>query len=242
MNKSLTQVLKKETAAIILAGGTARRLADKRPPGGKAECIIGGQSLLSIVSGALVPVARLILVVGGELPKVSSQELVPIRHIPDHQPGSGPLAAVRDGLRWIWHEHSRSLPQFVILSACDLPSIKSSLVSEMVDRFPQDELSTRWVIPEVGKRLQYLFSVCRPTILQPLDSFLRLVVVTFVVLFNIFRSMNQRVFTSYQMPSGGQLIQMLMPAVTLILQLISPFTPVTLHIDSRDALYSCQRV
>ena len=171
MNKSFTQVLKQETAAIILAGGTARRLADKRPPGGKAECIIGGQSLLSIVSGALVPVTRLILVVGGDQPKVSSQELVPIRHIPDHQPGSGPLAAVRDGLRWIWHEHSKSLPQFVILSACDLPSIKPSLVSEMVDRFPQDELSTRWVIPEVGKRLQYLFSVCRPTILQPLDSF-----------------------------------------------------------------------
>jgi len=171
VNKSFTQVSKQETAAIILAGGTARRLADKRPPGGKAECIIGGQSLLSIVSGALVPVTRLILVVGGDQPKVSSQELVPIRHIPDHQPGSGPLAAVRDGLRWIWHEHSKSLPQFIILSACDLPSIKPSLVSEMVDRFPQDELSTRWVIPEVGKRLQYLFSVCRPTILQPLDSF-----------------------------------------------------------------------
>jgi molybdopterin-guanine dinucleotide biosynthesis protein A len=171
VNKSFTQVPKEETAAIILAGGTARRLADKRPPGGKAECIIGGQSLLSIVSGALVPVTHLILVVGGDPPKVSSQELVPIRHIPDHQPGSGPLAAVRDGLRWIWHEHSKSLPQFVILSACDLPSIKPSLVSEMVDRFPQDELSTRWVIPEVGKRLQYLFSVCRPTILQPLDSF-----------------------------------------------------------------------
>ena len=50
MNKSFTQVPKEETAAIILAGGTARRLADKRPPGGKAECIIGGQSLLSIVS------------------------------------------------------------------------------------------------------------------------------------------------------------------------------------------------
>ena len=171
MNKSFTQVSKQETAAIILAGGTARRLADKRPPGGKAECIIGGQSLLSIVSGALVPVTRLIIVVGGDQPKVSSQELVPIRHIPDHQPGSGPLAAVRDGLRWIWHEHSKSLPQFVILSACDLPSIKPSLVSEMVDRFPQDELSTRWVIPEVGKHLQYLFSVCRPTILHPLDSF-----------------------------------------------------------------------
>ena len=37
--------------------------------------------------------------------------------------------------------------------------------------FPQDETCTQWVIPEVGKRLQYLFSVCRPTILQPLDSF-----------------------------------------------------------------------
>jgi len=171
VNKSFTQASKQEIAAIILAGGTARRLADKRPPGGKAECIIDGQSLLSLVSGALGPVTRLILVVGGELPKVSSQELVSICHIPDRQPGSGPLAAVRDGLRWIWHEHSKSLPQFVILSACDLPSIKPSLVAEMVDRFPQDGLSTRWVIPEVGKRLQYLFSVCRPTILQPLDSF-----------------------------------------------------------------------
>ena len=171
MNKSFTKVQKEETAAIILAGGTGRRLADKRPPGGKAECIIDGQSLLSIVSGALVPVTRLILVVGGDSPKVSSQKAVSIRHIPDHQPGSGPLAAVRDGLRWMLHEHSKSLPQFVILSACDLPSIKPSLVSEMVDRFPQDEMSTRWVIPEVGKRLQYLFSVCRPTILQPLDSF-----------------------------------------------------------------------
>ena len=41
----------------------------------------------------------------------------------------------------------------------------------MVDRFPQDAMCTQWVIPEVGKHLQYLFSVCRPTILHPLDSF-----------------------------------------------------------------------
>ena len=51
MNKSSVEIPKEETVAIILAGGTARRLADKRPRGGKAECIIGGQSLLSIVYG-----------------------------------------------------------------------------------------------------------------------------------------------------------------------------------------------
>ena len=171
MSKSSAKVQKEEKVAIILAGGTARRLAEKRPLGGKAECIIGGQSLLSIVSGALAPVTGSILVVGGDPPRLSSQEAVPVRHIPDQQPESGPLAAFRDGLRWLWHEHANSLPQLVILSACDLPSIKSSLVSEMVDRFPQDEMCTQWVIPEVGKRLQYLFSVCRPTILHPLDSF-----------------------------------------------------------------------
>jgi molybdopterin-guanine dinucleotide biosynthesis protein A len=171
VNESSGKALKEETAAIILAGGAARRLADKRPRGGKAECIIGGQSLLSIVREALVPVTCSILVVGGDPPKLSSQEFVSVRHIPDHQPGSGPLAAVRDGLRWICHEYAKSLPQFVILSACDLPSIRPLFVSEMVDRFPQDELCTQWVIPEVGKRLQYLFSVCRPTILQPLESF-----------------------------------------------------------------------
>jgi len=171
VNESSVEIPKKETAAIILAGGTASRLADKRPRGGKAECIIGGQSLLSIVHEALVPVTQSILVVGGDPPKLSSPDFVSTRHIPDHQPGSGPLAAVWDGLRWMWHEYAKSLPQFVILSACDLPSIKSSLVSEMIDRFPQAEMCTQWVIPEVGKRLQYLFSVCRPTILQPLDSF-----------------------------------------------------------------------
>ena len=120
MSKSSAKVQKEETAAIILAGGTARRLAEKRPLGGKAECIIGGQSLLSIVSGALAPVTGSILVVGGDPPRLSSQEAVPVRHIPDQQPESGPLAAFRDGLRWLWHEHANSLPQLVILSACDL--------------------------------------------------------------------------------------------------------------------------
>ena len=41
----------------------------------------------------------------------------------------------------------------------------------MIARFPQEEMCTQWVIPEVGKRLQYLFSVCRPTILHHLEGF-----------------------------------------------------------------------
>ena len=171
MNKTSAELRKKDTAAIILAGGKAKRLAGKRPLGGKAECIIGGKSLLSIVSGALVPVTRSILVVGGDSLDLSFQEFVPVWHIPDHQPNSGPLAAVLDGLRWIWREHPQPLPQFVILSACDLPAIRSSFVLEMIARFPQEEMCTQWVIPEVGKRLQYLFSVCRPTILHHLEGF-----------------------------------------------------------------------
>ncbi|MDA8040986.1 MAG: nucleotidyltransferase family protein, partial [Pirellulales bacterium] len=86
MNKTPAEVRKKDTAAIILAGGKAKRLADKRPLGGKAECIIGGKSLLSIVSGGLVPVNRSILVVGGYSLDLSSQEFVPVLHFPDHQP------------------------------------------------------------------------------------------------------------------------------------------------------------
>ena len=57
MRKLVEQVRKEDIAAIILAGGQARRLGDKRPPGGKAECIVGGKSLLRIVSEALVPVS-----------------------------------------------------------------------------------------------------------------------------------------------------------------------------------------
>ena len=172
MRKLVEQVRKEDIAAIILAGGQARRLGDKRPPGGKAECIVGGKSLLRIVSEALVPVADSVLVVGGEPLKISFQKQIHVKHISDHQPGSGPLHAVRDGLRWIWCEHVRPLPQFVIVSACDLPTINPFLVMEILHHFPKQEMLTQWAIPQVGNRLQYLFSICRPTLFNPLDSFL----------------------------------------------------------------------
>lgn len=172
MRKLVGQVRKEDIAAIILAGGQARRLGDKRPSGGKAECIVGGKSLLRIVSEALVPVADAVLVVGGDRPKISFQKQMSVRHISDNKPESGPLYAVRDGLRWICREHIQSMPRFVIVSACDLPTINSSLVLEILHHFPKNEMATQWVIPEVGSQLQYLFSVCRPTLLHPLKSFL----------------------------------------------------------------------
>jgi molybdopterin-guanine dinucleotide biosynthesis protein A len=171
VRKSIEQIHKEDIGVIILAGGQARRLGDKRPAGGKAECTVGGKSLLRIVSEALVPVADSVLVVGGDAPK-SFQRPISVRHISDSQPESGPLHAVRDGLRWIWREHICAMPKFVILSACDLPMINSALVLEMLRHFPKDEMLTQWVIPQVGSRLQYLFSVCRPTLLHSLDSYL----------------------------------------------------------------------
>ncbi len=172
MRTVVGQVHKEDIVAIILAGGQARRLGDKRPSGGKAECVVSGKSLLRTVSEALVPVADSVLVVGGNSPKISFQKSMSVRHISDDQPESGPLHAVRDGLRWIWRERICSMPRFVILSACDLPMISSALVLELLRHFPQDEILTQWVVPEVGSRLQYLFSVCRPTLLYPLNSFL----------------------------------------------------------------------
>jgi molybdopterin-guanine dinucleotide biosynthesis protein A len=172
VRKLVGQVHKEDIVAIILAGGQARRLGDKRPSGGKAECIVSGKSLLRIVSEALVPVADSVLVVGGNSAKVSFQKSISVRHISDNRPESGPLHAVRDGLRWICRERICCMPQFVILSACDLPMINSALVLEILRHFPQDEILTKWVVPEVGSRLQYLFSVCRPTLLHSLDSYL----------------------------------------------------------------------
>lgn len=73
--------------AVILAGGTARRLGGVDKPGIE----MAGQTLLERVAAA-VATARRTIVVGPERPRP------PARYVREDPPGAGPVPAVRAGL------------------------------------------------------------------------------------------------------------------------------------------------
>lgn len=165
------------TAAIILTGGLARRLASALPPtGGKAACLVQGIPLFTRVLRAVAPVASNVFAVGGVLPPAAVLEQMPsLVHVPDSQPGSGPLAGLRDGLVAIheWcHEAGHDLPPCVLLLACDLPWLSPNILHELRSRLPDNQLNTQWVIPAVMDQPQYLCSVLRPALLKSLEAFL----------------------------------------------------------------------
>jgi molybdopterin-guanine dinucleotide biosynthesis protein A len=165
-----------EPAAIILAGGAARRLGAARPAGGKAACEVGGEPLLGRVTAAVAPVIAELVVVGGSpLPAELRDRFRGLRQLADSQPGAGPLAAVRDGLLDIGHRRATAgqpLPAAVLLAACDLPLLRPPLVQALLDWLPPAADGAAWVIPQVGSQPQYLLSVCRPQLLGPLEAFL----------------------------------------------------------------------
>ena len=165
-----------QPAAIVLAGGAARRLGPVRPAGGKAACEVGGESLLSLVAAAVAPVMAEIVVVGGEQVPADLRDRFPsLRQLADSQPGAGPLAAIRDGLADICQSRStegQPLPSAVLLAACDLPALRPSLVRALLDRLLSAADDPAWVIPQIGSQPQYLFSACRPQLLDPLQVFL----------------------------------------------------------------------
>ncbi len=165
-----------QPAAIVLAGGAARRLGPVRPAGGKAACQVAGETLLGRVAAAVAPVIDEIVVVGGgPLPADLGNCFPSLRQLADSQPGAGPLAAIRDGLADICQSRStegQPLPSAVLLAACDLPLLRPSLVRALLDRLLSAADDPAWVIPQIGCQPQYLFSVCRPQLLDPLQVFL----------------------------------------------------------------------
>jgi len=165
-----------ETAAIILAGGRARRLAGALPAtGGKAACLVKGRPLLSRVFAAVAPVVDHVFTVGGDLPPAVARELPGLIHVPDRQLGAGPLAGLRDGLIAIhqrYQEAGHSLPAGVLLVACDLPWLSAEMLHGLRGRLPENRLATEWVIPVVLDHPQFLCSVLRPTLLDSLQAFL----------------------------------------------------------------------
>jgi molybdopterin-guanine dinucleotide biosynthesis protein A len=101
--------------AVVLAGGTARRLGGAD----KAEVEVGGTRLLDRVLDAVAEASR-IVVVGPARP--TRRPVVWTRESP---PGAGPVAALAAGL-------AATAAPIVVVLAVDLPLVDDSVVTSLV--------------------------------------------------------------------------------------------------------------
>ncbi|MFD2208011.1 molybdenum cofactor guanylyltransferase MobA [Kiloniella antarctica] len=120
-----------EIAAVILAGGLARRMGG----GDKAQKMLAGQSLLDRILDRIRPqVGPLVINANGD-PKRFSQTGLPIA--PDVIEGHpGPLAGVLTGLEWVAKNYPKC--EWMVSIPCDAPFIPLNLVVRLKAEMDKD--------------------------------------------------------------------------------------------------------
>lgn len=131
-------------AAVILAGGSGRRLGGVDKPG----LVVRGRTLLDRAVDACAG-ADEIVVVGPR--RLVAPTVAWAREDP---PGSGPLAALEAGLAALV-----AAPPVVVVLAADLPSISTGLVSRLVGGLPPDVDAA--LVVDAGGRVQPLVGAYR---------------------------------------------------------------------------------
>ncbi|MFM7245745.1 MAG: molybdenum cofactor guanylyltransferase [Planctomycetia bacterium] len=150
---------------IVLAGGRSSRLGgDALGPGGKAAVEFNGRSLLERVVTAVAPEVDRVVVVaapGQPLPAVPAGVVI----VRDSAPGSGPLAALGDGLRVA--AGFAPPPRVAFVATCDVPLLRPAVVRLLVGR----SLATGagWVVPEWDGHPQVLLSVVALDLLPAIE-------------------------------------------------------------------------
>jgi len=124
-------------------------------PARKEWLEIGGRTLLDrVVEAVALETSRTIVVAapGRPLPPLRR----PVEVVHDSRPGSGPLAALLDGLDAIADAPEEPL---VFVSSCDVPGVKPEVIRWLITRAVATDAD--WVVPQVAGHPQVLSSVIR---------------------------------------------------------------------------------
>ncbi|MEB3366307.1 molybdenum cofactor guanylyltransferase [Saccharopolyspora mangrovi] len=138
-------------AAVVLAGGRARRLGGVD----KVMLPVRGRTLLDRTLDA-VSGADPVVVVGPERPTGS-----PVRWTSERPAGGGPLAAVDAGLRLL-----DDGPGVVAILAADHPDLTADTLARLRDALAGDPEAWGAVLAEAGGRAQWLVGVWRLSALR----------------------------------------------------------------------------
>jgi molybdopterin-guanine dinucleotide biosynthesis protein A len=155
-----------EAVGIVLAGGRSSRLGGAAlGPGGKAAVLLAGRSLLERVVAAIAPaVDRVLVVAAPDQPLPALPAGVAI--VRDSAPGSGPLAALGDGLRAA--ARFAPPPRVAFVATCDVPLLRPAVVRLLVGRGLGS--GAGWVVPEWDGHPQVLLSVVALDLLPVIEA------------------------------------------------------------------------
>ncbi len=136
-------------AAAVLAGGASRRFGSD-----KATAVVAGQTMLDRTLETVRSTGCDPVMVLGEPP--GGFKGAPM--LADRLPGSGPLVAVVDALRWLGRGH-------LLVAPCDHPLLSAADLSLLVDVATASPLDTGVVAVSDGRRHPTLG--CWPTLWGP---------------------------------------------------------------------------
>lgn len=144
-------------SAIVLAGGESRRL-------GRDKCMlpIEGQPLLARTLSLLASLAGDLVVVSND-PHRATHLGVPVRLVPDQQPGVGALMGLYSGLEAARHERA-------VAVACDMPFLNLPLLRFMIGLAVDYDV----VLPRLGDLVEPLYAVYGKGCLRPMERHLAL--------------------------------------------------------------------
>lgn len=151
---------------VIAAGGASRRMGTD-----KAAIMMNGVALLDLaVRAATTAGARRILVVGGD----ARTAVGSARFMADSNPGSGPLAALIDGLGALATEDTEDErgDGIAVFVAVDHPELQPAEIAALAQRLSTLPAHVLAVIPEVDGRSQPLHGAYRTAAVGPLAAIL----------------------------------------------------------------------
>lgn len=118
-NKNMSNLLFKNAAAIVLAGGKSTRMGGQD----KSMLGIGGQPMIQLITGQLKPMFASVIVGSSDAAKYSFLGL-PV--VPDKTPGMGPLMGIASCL-----EASPFDVNFI--TACDIPVMNAEFIGRLIE-------------------------------------------------------------------------------------------------------------
>lgn len=146
-------------AAIVLAGGAARRLGGVHKP----ALEVGGEPIIGRVLRAVQQAGLTAVVVGrpGGVPRG-----IPVWR--EDPPGGGPVVAVREGLRHLPQATGGAARDVavVVLLAADLPFVSAPTLERLLSAVAQDPSADLAVYVDQAGRPQWLCSAWRVTALR----------------------------------------------------------------------------
>jgi molybdopterin-guanine dinucleotide biosynthesis protein A len=112
-------------AGAIFAGGQSRRMGQPK----EGLRLWDHRPMIEHVAGALSFIGQPLIIVGNCL-GYSLENNTRYRHLPDEQPGQGPVSALKTLL-------STGLAEYYVIASCDQPRLEPELLQLLVSEIPQ---------------------------------------------------------------------------------------------------------